>query len=900
MASFPQSPLPLSLWIAPGGDPTDASTFNWTEITGDLRQEEGVQITAGRQDEGNKVDSTSVALTLDNRAGNYTPRNPLGRYYGKLGKGTPLQLRLTRMRDLFTRTVATGWGTEPDSGIAWSQSPATAFAVNGAGGTVTLAAGATAISVLVPAGGVDVDVTHVSSVPAVAAGASWVDATLLRYSSTSNYFRLHTEFLASGFIGVKVQKIVGGVSTEIAPIVTTSVAYAAGTRIRTRTQSIGTLIRIKVWPAAQAEPDAWNLQVDDADLTSNQATGSYQWRQTGNTTTSSVLIEDWRVDPVLATFTVAEWPPRWDQSGKDATVPIVGAGILRRLRQGSAAQRSPLYTHLLAQNPAGYWTLEDGSDATVAASVRPYAKAARVTDVSFAADDTLGGSDPVLTLNAFTSEVSGQVIPGPITPNGYGAVWFVKCATIPASDTTLIEFTGTGTVSRWRIVMNNAGYRPEGYNGAGDLIVNPGLTLWGGYNPLTWGGFSFKTTESGSTVTWQLMWGQVGIPFFWIASNTYTGTAEKLTGFRITGQADRSYGHVWLGDNDLLLNDSGFFMVASGYAGELAHARLARLCAAEGVPLVLKGPGLPVPTSSTAMGPQRSRTFLANVEEIENTEQGVVYERAHGLGFVTRAGRYNGAVRLALDFAQGHIAAPPEPTDDDQQLRNSITLKRIRGSEVTVTDPASIALNGTLSDDLEANLLSDDDLEEHATWRLKIGTLGDLRWPRISLNLAKNPQLINTWLRVRPTDRITIANPPTQTPGDLDLRVEGWTQTLGMYSWDVALNCSPGRAWLIGTWDDAGSKWDSASTSLNAAVTSSATSIVVKSALAGDVWSTTAVPYSWRVGGEVMTVTAITAASGSAPNLLQTATVTRAVNGISKALAAGEEVHIATPARYGL
>jgi hypothetical protein len=70
------------------------------------------------------------------------------------------------------------------------------------------------------------------------------------------------------------------------------------------------------------------------------------------------------------------------------------------------------------------------------------------------------------------------------------------------------------------------------------------------------------------------------------------------------------------------------------------------------------------------MGIQRPATFLELVRECEDADQGVLHERGAGLAYLTRTGRYNGTAVMALDFASGHVAAPPEPTDDDQRLRN--------------------------------------------------------------------------------------------------------------------------------------------------------------------------------------------------------------------------------------
>ena len=57
--------------------------------------------------------------------------------------------------------------------------------------------------------------------------------------------------------------------------------------------------------------------------------------------------------------------------------------------------------------------------------------------------------------------------------------------------------------------------------------------------------------------------------------------------------------------------------------------------------------------------------------------------------------------------------------------------------------------------------------------------------------------------------------------------------------------------------------------------------------------------YDWLVGGERITVTAMGAVTGSGP-WTQTATVVRAVNGVSKAQTAGTAVHLADAKRWGL
>lgn len=66
----------------------------WTEITDDVRAGGAgeVSIQRGRSDEASTADASSCKLTLDNRDGAYSPRNPASPYYGILGRNTPLRI----------------------------------------------------------------------------------------------------------------------------------------------------------------------------------------------------------------------------------------------------------------------------------------------------------------------------------------------------------------------------------------------------------------------------------------------------------------------------------------------------------------------------------------------------------------------------------------------------------------------------------------------------------------------------------------------------------------------------------------------------------------------------------------------------------------------------------------
>lgn len=66
-------------------------SIGWTKVP--VRYESGISISRGRPSEGQNSDTATATLTLDNRSGSFSPRNPNGPYYGFLGRNTPLRIQ---------------------------------------------------------------------------------------------------------------------------------------------------------------------------------------------------------------------------------------------------------------------------------------------------------------------------------------------------------------------------------------------------------------------------------------------------------------------------------------------------------------------------------------------------------------------------------------------------------------------------------------------------------------------------------------------------------------------------------------------------------------------------------------------------------------------------------------
>ncbi|WP_433319169.1 hypothetical protein [Micromonospora chersina] len=411
------------------------------------------------------------------------------------------------------------------------------------------------------------------------------------------------------------------------------------------------------------------------------------------------------------------------------------------MSQGSPA-RSPLRRTIAASGALAYWPVEDGRVAGQAASaVAGHPPLAVTGTVSFRPVDDyvdLGytvrfGTSALADLSA-GGRLSGPV-PGEATAATAGA-WTVHVAAggldpaNTAGDVTLLEWTTPGgTFVRWRLVAQKAlsstqviGYNATG--GATTLIDHVGLAFGfaeyavsayqvggsftvklylGDYDPVfeTYSGAgtvagvsSVAANATGTTSTAQMPFGHVAI------------FATQAPPFDLAGRADAS---------NVLVNAAW-----ASYEGETALGRLARLCAEDGVQLTV--PAVP-DYATTRMGAQPAGTPLDLYRQCEAADQGVLYELGFGLGYLPRHYRYNRSTALTLDYAAGQVAPSFEPVDDDHLLRNRVTVRRVDGSEATAEDPASIAAAGPYEQSVDVNLASDDDLLNHAAWRVHLAAV---------------------------------------------------------------------------------------------------------------------------------------------------------------------------------
>lgn len=561
---------------------------------------------------------------------------------------------------------------------------------------------------------------------------------------------------------------------------------------------------------------------------------------------------------------LSEYPPRSQGGQVDEHMPLQASGITRRLSRGRILN-SPLYRAILAGSfgtVTGYWPLETDGVSAVAGQ----GNMKLTGDVSFGAGGPAGSAGQVSTKAG--AKLSAPVIGMPDT-GGWSIGFFME---IPddfdtANDLSIqVTWSTPGsTYTRWLIELNSSEpgvlimgvFEPSigefAINGFVNLVGKGPFFVGARAQSETVGGdpairYGFVVTGDGFHEGWDGFTDvDFASPIQSVGINTEWGPTDDPKG---------SVSHLVVGPDHQLLPDYPLMTApGSGYTGERAADRMRRLSAEENIPIVIVGDD----GASEPMGPQPVDRFVTILQDIEDTDGGMLYERRDGrLGYQTRNARYNASTVLALDYSAGDVAPPLEPTDDDQSVVNDFTASRDGGGAARVIDQAHINANGQYADSSTVNVADDDQLADQAGWRVHEGTADGLRYPAITPNLNGRPAaLIPAWADGDVGQPATITNPGRDLPpGQIDVVVEGYTETIDVVSWTATANCTPGDAWkVIVANDPTLGRADTAGSALASSATSTATSLSVATT-SGPLWTTdpSDLPFDINVGGEVMTV----------------------------------------------
>jgi hypothetical protein len=343
--------------------------------------------------------------------------------------------------------------------------------------------------------------------------------------------------------------------------------------------------------------------------------------------------------------------------------------------------------------------------------------------------------------------------------------------------------------------------------------------------------------------------------------------------------------------------------VVNAWIGELAGMRFARLCAEEGIPYRIYG----APGDTVAMGAQKTQAVATLLQECEDADKGLIYEprQVFGLGYRTRASMLNQAPAVALSYSGAQLAEPMEPTDDDRLIANDVTATRTSGGSSARQSLTSGALStqappngvGPYARAVNVNLAADSQLGDAAGWLVWLGTVDDLRYPALSVNMASR-NVASVYYQLQDMDigdRLAVSSTPTWLPPDgISQLVQGQTEILAGVAFTETWACAPEVPYRVGILEDPVlGHADTDGSTLHAGVNATAPAIQVDTTNAASPLGTTNgadFPFDIAVGGERMTVTNITGASSP-----QTFTVTRSVNGVTKTQTAGTDVRLWQP-----
>ncbi len=576
-----------------------------------------------------------------------------------------------------------------------------------------------------------------------------------------------------------------------------------------------------------------------------------------------------RVDPGTGYTTrflgfVDEWPLRWDLSGNEKRVEVTASGLLRRLNQAGNFARSALYRAVVASSPAAYWPLEDGEDATQAASA--VGGQAMTGTLLFGKIDGPGGSGPVLDVTN-RGQLSAPV-PAAVFNVADWRVEFV--ARVPAETAStsggviLLEWSSpgqSGDITYYRVTATTSGTIILTYFLYG---TTAGTDITASVNPFDgrWRHYRIDGFTSGGTTSLNVYIDGVGEAVGNPANDGFGPNMVKIiTSATTADNCLPGIGHIAVWQTP---GSSDTWDAWNGWVGETSVNRVIRICGEEGIYYAPPGVSGDTPES---MGPQPTGSALDIFRDVETADGGLLFDKDGGVSFRDRTARYNRTATLTLDCAAGDIQHPLEANDDDQQTANDVTASRPNGSEYTYTDtdgPLGTTAVGYYSESLTVNVETDTAAEQRAAWRVSLGTVDELRFPLVGLNFARSPGLIASWLTTRIGSRIAISNaPPELPPGDPDLQMVGYAEYISPKNWSAAMNTVPNRPYLVIELDEPNneSRLDAEASALWVDVTSSGTSLRVHNsdATIRETWSTAAgdVPFDIGMAGERATVTAV-------------------------------------------
>lgn len=591
-------------------------------------------------------------------------------------------------------------------------------------------------------------------------------------------------------------------------------------------------------------------------------------------------------------------------------VDFTAQGILHRLALWTdpiASAMARQITSYTANGIVGYARLEDPSGVTTLSQevqgVRPGAYSGSVL---LGGNDGPGGSAECLSLGSdgtFTTYFKNTAAAG------YQICFSSQLAAVPTTGIgqTVAEWTDTrGRRFVWE--ANNVSYTFRAFDVDGTALTTAG-PIASGVTMNAWIRMGAKVTVAAGTVTVAPFWYKQDDPvIFFIPggmtfASTTTGQPVKLTSTAVgnTYLVNAAFAHVFaITDTVINLFTLNAPLAAfNGYLSDTPADRFNRLLDERGIARTVLGTSV-----GPAMGRQKPGPLLELLQECVDTDGGYLYDATTPIPAVVFATRDSLTNRTpALNLNRTALTPPFKRRLDNVGKENVITVNNAAGEKTVArldtgpmsTQPPPIGI-GELKGSVDVNMAdASGDLANRGQLELNKGTLDRVRYDSLTLNMVNNTTLQDAVTNMRPGDWIKITG---EEADPLVLQAVNWTRTGDAVNDKVTFACLPADLYNVAVIDQADALIDSTSSTLNAGITTTATTFVITTYDPTEVWSQTAA-YDLMLAGERIGVPAagMGAVSGTGPYLQTVTGAVRSKNGIVKAQTATTVVQLADSKR---
>lgn len=507
-------------------------------------------------------------------------------------------------------------------------------------------------------------------------------------------------------------------------------------------------------------------------------------------------------NPAVTVFTgyVQQWPVEWP-SGSDLFALTQVTAVDRMARLSRAQFRSVIEEEYLLDHPSWYYPLGEPEGSASSGDVSGAGRAPLVVsgagvDVVFG--DATGPGTDALTAASFTQGGKYLLAASPSLVNGFGEAFF-SIAAAPSSTAYLWRRFRSDVPSDYRGVFVDTAGKLNWHTAATDFISSASVAD-GQVHHVAW----YAHYNGGTSWTFAAFLDgvQVGtttlntLDNLWSSTNEtrigeFTGSLAHFgDGIAATSPATRYAAHAAAG--------------LTGFAGERSDQRIARYAGYAGI-----ASGDVVAEVGVQTVPKLDITGIspdAAMAKVVQGEGGDLFVRGDDK-IVMQNREHRALIATPVATLTADQLDPDCRAIADMQLVANVATSSAANAGATqrATNESSRALHGDYPMDLSDLLVNtDEEAYQAAAWR--VGVYGEpfQRMPDLKVDLLTLPAATQQAVAaLTMSDRIRVTGLPSQAVvggTQIDLLLEGWTDTLSADTWEWSANTSnfeAARAWVL-------------------------------------------------------------------------------------------------------